>query len=115
MKAKLNVLIAMVTFGTVSIFVKNIPLSTGEISLYRASIGFLVILLYQLFSGNRIKISEIKQDLPLLFISGICIGFGWYCSSGLQVYHCFPGNLESLLCASASHHPKCNNLWKNYH
>ena len=32
MKAKLNVLIAMVTFGTVSIFVKNIPLSTGEIS-----------------------------------------------------------------------------------
>lgn len=77
MKAKLNVLIAMVTFGTVSIFVKNIPLSTGEISLYRASIGFLVILLYQLFSGNRIKISEIKQDLPLLFISGICIGFGW--------------------------------------
>ena len=77
MKAKLNVLIAMVTFGTVSIFVKNIPLSTGEISRYRASIGFLVILLYQLFSGNRIKISEIKQDLPLLFISGICIGFGW--------------------------------------
>lgn len=77
MQAKINVIISMVTFGTVALFVKNIPLSTGEISLYRAVIGLLIILIYQLLSGNRIILSGIKKDLPLLFLSGMAMGFGW--------------------------------------
>ena len=77
MKAKFNIIFSMAAFGTIAIFVKNIPLSTGEISLFRAVIGLIAISIYQIFSGNRIVLSEIKKDLPLLFISGVVMGFQW--------------------------------------
>lgn len=77
MKAKFKMIFSMITFGTIAIFVKNIPLSTGEISLFRAIIGLIVISIYQLFSGNRIVISEIKKDFPILFLSGVVMGFQW--------------------------------------
>lgn len=77
MKAKFKIIFSMISFGTIAIFVKNIPLSTGEISLFRAVIGLLTISIYQLFSGNRIVISEIRKNLPLLFVSGATMGFQW--------------------------------------
>lgn len=77
MKAKVNIIFSMAAFGTIAIFVKNIPLSTGEISLFRAVIGLIAIFIYQLFSGNRIILGEIKKDLPLLFVSGVAMGFQW--------------------------------------
>lgn len=77
MKAKLKMIFSMITFGTIAFFVKNIPLSTGEISLFRAIIGLIVISIYQLFRGNRIGISKIKRDLPILFLSGVVMGFQW--------------------------------------
>ena len=78
MKAKFKIIFSMISFGTIAIFVKNIPLSTGEISLFRAVIGLLTISIYQLFSGNRIVISEIRKNLPLLFVSGATMGFNGY-------------------------------------
>ncbi len=77
MGPRFKIIISMAIFGTIAIFVKNIPLSTGEISLFRAIIGFLSIGVYQIFSGNRIKLREIKKDLPILFLSGAAIGFNW--------------------------------------
>ncbi|TJX12783.1 EamA/RhaT family transporter [Tissierella creatinini] len=77
MGPKFKIIISMAIFGTISIFVKNIPISTGEISLFRAIIGFLSIAVYQVFSGNRIKLREIKKDLPILFLSGAAMGFNW--------------------------------------
>ena len=50
MQAKLKNIFSMTVFGTIAIFVKNIPLSTGEISLFRAVIGLMVIYIYKLFS-----------------------------------------------------------------
>ncbi|NLW22613.1 MAG: EamA family transporter [Tissierellia bacterium] len=67
----------MTVFGTISIFVKNIPLSTGEISLFRAIIGSIVLIAYKLIRGSNIKMSEVKKDLPLLFLSGGIMGFNW--------------------------------------
>lgn len=77
MKAKLKNIFSMTVFGTIAIFVKNIPLSTGEISLFRAIIGLIVIYIYKLISGNRIGFKDMKKDLPLLFLSGIAMGFQW--------------------------------------
>lgn len=77
MGAKLKVIISMAIFGTIALFVKNIPLSTGEISLFRAIIGAIAIGSYKLLSGEKIVISEIKKDLPLLFLSGAIMGFNW--------------------------------------
>lgn len=77
MKAKLKIIISMVIFGTIAIFVKNIPLSSGEIALFRAIIAAVVIIIYKLAIGKKILFSNIKKDLPVLFISGTAIGFNW--------------------------------------
>lgn len=77
MKAKFRVIFSMAIFGTIALFVKNIPLSTGEISLFRAIIGAIAIGAYKLLSGKKIVLSEIKNDLPLLFLSGSIMGFNW--------------------------------------
>lgn len=77
MKAKIKIIASMIVFGTLSIFIKNIPLSPSEIALFRAVIASASIILYQLIRKNRIKFSEIKNDLPLLFISGAAMGFNW--------------------------------------
>lgn len=77
MEAKLKIIISMAIFGTLAIFVKNIPLSSGEIALFRAIIAAVVIIIYKLAIGKKILFSDIKKDLPILFVSGTAIGFNW--------------------------------------
>jgi len=70
-------IISMVIFGTIGLFVKNIPLPSGEIALYRAVLASLLIGLFLIITKQRIPFSKIKKELPLLIISGIAIGFNW--------------------------------------
>lgn len=77
MEAKLKMIFSMSVFGTLAIFVKNIPLSPGEIALFRALIASVAIIIFKLAIGKKIVFSEIKRDLPLLFVSGAAIGFNW--------------------------------------
>ncbi|NOW04779.1 DMT family transporter [Clostridium beijerinckii] len=77
MQAKLKIILSMAIFGTISIFVKNISLSSGEIALFRAITAAVVISVYKIISGKRISFSYIKKDLPALFVSGIAMGFNW--------------------------------------
>lgn len=77
MEAKLKIIFSMVIFGTLAIFVKNIPLSPGEIALSRAIIASAAITVYKLVIGKKILFSEIKRDLPILFVSGAAMGFNW--------------------------------------
>ena len=64
-------------FGTLGIFVKNIPLSSGEIALFRAIIATLAIAIYQLISGKKVKLPSKKKDIILLLLSGAAMGFNW--------------------------------------
>lgn len=68
---------AMMVFGTLGIFVKNIPLSSGEIALFRAIIATLAIAIYQLISGKKVKLPSKKKDIILLLLSGAAMGFNW--------------------------------------
>ncbi|GFN34931.1 DMT family transporter [Tepidimicrobium xylanilyticum] len=77
MNAKLKIIISMVAFGTISIFVRNISFSSGEIAFFRAVIAAIVILIYKALIGSRFSLLDIKKDLPLLFISGAVMGFNW--------------------------------------
>lgn len=77
MEAKLKIIISMAVFGTLGIFVKNISISSGEIALFRAIIAAVVIIIYKLLIGKQILFSEIKKDLPILFVSGVAISFNW--------------------------------------
>ncbi len=77
MHSKLKIIISMAVFGTISIFVRNISLSSGEIALFRAIIAAIVILIYKSLIGKGSPLSDIKKDIPILFISGVAMGFNW--------------------------------------
>lgn len=73
----LSLIISMVIFGTISLFVKNIGISSGEIALWRAVIATVILLIYKLIRREGLPLRQIRSDiLPLLF-SGAAIGFNW--------------------------------------
>ena len=71
------IMLSMAIWGTISIFVRNIPVSSGELALYRAVLASLLILLYLLLSKQKIPFHKIKREIPLLLASGITLGFNW--------------------------------------
>lgn len=77
MQAKFKIILSMAVFGTLGIFIKNIPLSSGEIALFRAVIAAISILLYKIVKNEKTPFDEIKKDLLLLFLSGTAMGFNW--------------------------------------
>jgi len=77
MKAKLQIITAMALYGTLSVFVRNIPLSSAEIALYRATIALVCLLLFKRARSDGLRLSEMGRDAPLLFLSGAAMGFNW--------------------------------------
>ena len=78
MKSARAMLIAsMAIFGTLGPFVRSIPVSSGELALYRAILAGLLIALYLLFTRQGIPFAKIRRSLPLLLISGVAMGFNW--------------------------------------
>ena len=74
---KLMFTVSMVIFGTIGLFVKNIPLPTGEIALYRALFAVLLVGGYLFFTKKRISFKNCKKELALLLLSGAAMGFNW--------------------------------------
>lgn len=70
-------LFCMTVFGTLPLFVKNISLTSAQISFYRSVIATAVILIYLLLKGERIRFHDVKKDLLPLAFSGVAIGFNW--------------------------------------
>lgn len=68
---------SMAIFGTIALFVRNIPLASGEIALYRAVLAALLIGTYLMVTKQKIPFAKIKKELPLLLFSGIAMGFNW--------------------------------------
>jgi RarD protein len=68
---------SMGIFGTISIFVRNIPLASGEIALYRAVLAAALIGLYLIVTKQKISFTNAKKELPLLLISGMAMGINW--------------------------------------
>ncbi len=76
-KARLMIIISMATFGTIAPFVRNIPVSSGEIALYRAVLAAVLIGVFLLVTKQSIPFSRIKRTIPLLLFSGMAMGFNW--------------------------------------
>lgn len=75
--ARMMLITSMVIFGTIGLFVRNIPVTSGELALYRAILAAVVISGYLLATKQRIPFRSIKRELPLLLISGAAMGFNW--------------------------------------
>lgn len=77
MKSRLMNLSAMLIFGTIAVFVRNINLSSKEIALLRGFIGSIFLLGVMLCSKEKTSFSGIKKNMLLLFLSGIGVGGNW--------------------------------------
>ena len=73
-----SMLIASMTiFGTLGIFVRNIPVSSSELALYRAVLAALLIAVFLLVTKQHIPLANIKKEVPLLLASGVAMGINW--------------------------------------
>lgn len=94
MNAKIRIIFPIALWGTIALFVKNIPLPTSEIALLRAIIAALALLAYKRLRNQPVLVANLKQDLPLLFLSGAAMGFNWILL--FQAYHYTTVSLATL-------------------
>ena len=62
-KARLMLITSMTIFGTIGLFVRNIPVSSGELALYRAVLAAMLIGVYLLVTKQKIPFQNIKKEL----------------------------------------------------
>lgn len=77
MNNKIMFSLSMVIFGTIGLFVRFIPLSSGEIALIRAVLAFLLVGGYLLIKRQKISFENSKKEFVLLLLSGAAMGFNW--------------------------------------
>ena len=77
MNAKLSIILSMVIFGTVSLFVRGIPLTSAEVALFRAVIALVCLVALRLARRRPLSFRGAGRDAPLLFLSGAAMGFNW--------------------------------------
>ena len=68
---------AMAIFGTLAPFVRNVGVSSAELSLYRALLAATLIGLFLLLTGRKLPVKELKKELLLLMCSGGCMAVNW--------------------------------------
>ncbi|MBQ8201875.1 MAG: EamA family transporter [Clostridia bacterium] len=76
-RARMLLIASMTIFGTIGLFVRNIPVSSGELALYRAVMAALLIAVYLLATKQKLPLRSIGRELPLLLLSGAAMGFNW--------------------------------------
>lgn len=74
---RLMMIFSMAIFGTLGLFVRNIPVSSGELALYRAILAALLIAVYLGITKQKIPFANIKKEVPLLLASGVAMGVNW--------------------------------------
>lgn len=77
MKSKLQIALAMITWGSLGLFVKNIDMPSMEIAFFRAIIASLILFSVGLFNKELDIKKYSKQNLILLIGSGIAMGINW--------------------------------------
>jgi RarD protein len=67
----------MIIFGTISIFVRSVSVSSGELALYRAVLAALLVFVFLIISGQPLSFRGLKKEIPLLLLSGMAMGINW--------------------------------------
>ncbi len=76
-KARVSLVTAMLIFGTIGIFRRYIPLSSGLIAFARGLVGTLFLLGVLAVKKQKLSWEAVKQNGVLLIVSGVLIGFNW--------------------------------------
>ena len=75
--AKVSMTLAMITFGTLAPFVRNVGTSSAELALYRGVMATILVGGFLLITKQRFDLLSIKKELLLLLLSGAAMGFNW--------------------------------------
>lgn len=75
--AKVQLILAMVIFGTIGIFRKYLPLPSGMIAMLRGMIGMGFLWVFTSLKKQPISFPAVKKNLWKLALSGALIGFNW--------------------------------------
>lgn len=68
---------AMALWGTIGVFRRAIPLSSGLVAFFRGVIGALFLILLTKARGQRVFCGIGRRKVPLLFLSGAVMGINW--------------------------------------
>ena len=77
MKAYIKFMIAMLIFGSIGIFVKDIPLASEEIVFIRTLLGSIFLFFVLLISKQKLRWNLIRKNLPALLCSGCVLALNW--------------------------------------
>ena len=75
--AKFSLILSMVIFGTIGIFRKYIPLSSGIVACTRGVLGVAFLLVFIKMKKIEMDKAAIKKHFAVLVISGAFIGLNW--------------------------------------
>ena len=77
MKAKINVIAAMLMFGSIGLFVRGIALPSSVIALVRGVIGCFFLVTAGSLMKQPVNWKAVKSNWLVLVLSGAAIGFNW--------------------------------------
>ncbi len=75
--AKWKVIAAMFIYGSIGIFVRNIPLPSAVISMFRGLIGAPFLILLLMTKKSRISWNAIRNNQARLLLLGVMLGLNW--------------------------------------
>lgn len=74
---KLKLISSMIIFGTIGAVRRYIPYSSSIIAFVRGTVGTLFLLLVSLIKKEKFNFGAIKQNLPVLCVSGVLLAANW--------------------------------------
>lgn len=74
---KIKLITSMCIFGTIGIFVRNIPLPSSIIAFVRGFVGMIFLLAVMLVKKSPLSVKNIKKNLVWLILSGAFLGMNW--------------------------------------
>ena len=77
MNARLKLFTSMFLFGTIGLFVRNIPLPSSAIAFVRALVGTLFLVALLMLKREKPDFAAIRRNIKFLAISGTAMGFNW--------------------------------------
>lgn len=75
--SRLMLVSSMAIFGTLAPFVRNIGVSSAELSLFRAVLAASLIGIFLLVTGRKLPVKNLRKELLLLMCSGGCMAVNW--------------------------------------
>lgn len=76
-RERLQLLFSVLIFGSIGLFVRNIPLPSSQIALFRGASGALFLAAVLLAGKTKVDWGAMRRNALRLLISGGAMGFNW--------------------------------------